>query len=329
MGNGVSGKIGKRPVRHFALALLLVIVLAAGVLCAEAFGGGQEQVTNEDMMKVDQAAELADSFSLLGQPETIPESTKEIVNNVLLSDVPSADYSYSFNGSLDRAVVVSRQGDVDGMNDGTYPEADDSIMPLFVEGIEGSALYLDGNYGVELTDVSLLADSYTISFWFKAEELCDWSPFLVIGSHLTDLDAEQNYISINKKTLDEGEVVVPIFNTVNCILDNSYEVRPSLENKQCIDLGQWNYITVCVDGTQVSETDQTRVMGYLYLNSELIGSAEISKLSLDEEHIKAYVGINCFDRLFRASYDELHIWNERLNENQISAMYAAYGRTDS
>ena len=71
------------------------------------------------------------------------------------------------------------------------------------------------------------------------------------------------------------------------------------------------------------------VMGYLYLNSELIGSGEVSKLSLEEENMYAYVGINCYDRLFRSCYDEIHIWNSLLNENQISAMYAAYQKSAS
>jgi hypothetical protein len=173
-------------------------------------------------------------------------------------------------------------------------------------------------------DVDHLADSYTISFWLKAEQLCDWSPFLVIGSNLLDVDGTQNYLSFNKKSTEEGDTVVPVFNSVNRIVSNSCEVRPSLENKRCVNLNEWTYITICVDGTQVSESDSSKVTGYLYINSEMVGSGEVSKLELDETNLKAYVGINCFDELYRASFDEIHIWNSLLSENQISAMYAAY-----
>ena len=257
------------------------------------------------------------------------ESTKEIVNGTILGSVPAADYSFSFDGSLDNAVAVRREGDVEGFNEGTYPVADAGITPQYVAGMEGQALYLDGSYGVELTGIEGLADSYTISFWFRAEELCDWSPFFLLGSNLLDAGVSQNYISFNKKTTEEGVDVVPIFNTVNCTWGNSCEIRPCSEDTKQIDLGQWNYLTICVDGTQLSETDQTKVMGYLYLNSELIGSGEVSKLSLEEENMYAYVGINCYDRLFRSCYDEIHIWNSLLNENQISAMYAAYQKSAS
>jgi hypothetical protein len=172
--------------------------------------------------------------------------------------------------------------------------------------------------------VENLADSYTISFWMKAEQLCDWSPFLVIGSNLLDVDGTQNYLSFNKKSTEEGDTVVPVFNTVNRVYDNSCEIRPSSESKQCVNLNQWTYITICVDGTQLSESDSTKVTGYLYVNSELVGSGEVSKLELDETNLKAYVGINCFDELYRASFDEIHIWNSLLSERQISDMYVAY-----
>ncbi len=65
-------------------------------------------------------------------------------------------------------------------------------------------------------------------------------------------------------------------------------------------------------------------MGYLYLNSELIGSGEVSLLNMEAENVYAYLGISCYDELFRASYDEVHIWKQLLDESQISSMYTAY-----
>lgn len=263
---------------------------------------------------------------LLGEqePEEPIESTMEIVNDTILSNVPVADYSYSFNGRIDGAKVVTREGDYGGFNDGTYPTENTEKAALYTDGMEGDAVYLDGTYGLELCDVKPLSDSYTISFWMKAEELFDWSPFLTIGSNLLDANVSQNYISFNQKTTEEGEVVVPIFNTINAVWGNSCEVRPSLEDKKCIDLNDWNYITICVDGTQVSENDQTKVMARLYVNSEMVGCSEVSKMCFEETNMKAYIGINCFDKLFRACYDELHIWNQLLNESQINDMYVAY-----
>lgn len=312
------------------MCLLGIILIAAAVPLCTAVSAREEKNREEREAHLEEqeaqagAAQAAVALPTMEQEKPVVESSKEIVRDALLSDVPSADYSYSFDDRLDNSVTVTRSGDVGGFNEGTYPERSDEVLPLFTDGMEGSALYLDGTYGVELLGIEGLADSYTISFWFRADELCDWSPFLMIGSNLLDVDATQNYITFNKKTTEEGEAVVPVFNTINRTCDNSCEVRPSSDNKQCVSLNEWTYITICVDAEQVSETDDMKVTAYLYVNSELVGSGEVSKLSLETENLKAYVGIDCFDELYRASFDEIHIWNSMLDESQISAMYVAY-----
>lgn len=265
------------------------------------------------------------SVSLPGLEPEKPEvdSSKEIVGDVLLSDVPRADFSFSFNGKLNDAAVVVRMDDDGQTNEGTYPEITEDVYPLFTEGIEGEALYLDGSYGVQLLGVDALNESYTISFWFRADEMYDWSPFLLIGSYLMDVGGGQSYLSVNKKTTEEGEEIVPIFNTIDAVFENSCEVRPSMDQKKCIELNDWNYITICVDAS-ASGLEEGRAMGYLYLNSELIGSEEVSKLNMDPANVKAYLGISCYDELFRATYDEVHIWKQMLSESQISSMYTAY-----
>ena len=317
------------------MCLLGIILIAAAVPLCTAVSAREEKNREEREAHLEEqetqagAAQAAVALPTMEQEKPVVESSKEIVRDALLSDVPSADYSYSFDDRLDNSVTVTRSGDVGGFNEGTYPERSDEVLPLFTDGMEGSALYLDGTYGVELLGIEGLADSYTISFWFRADELCDWSPFLMIGSNLLDVDATQNYITFNKKTTEEGEAVVPVFNTINRTCDNSCEVRPSSDNKQCVSLNEWTYITICVDAEQVSETDDMKVTAYLYVNSELVGSGEVSKLSLETENLKAYVGIDCFDELYRASFDEIHIWNSMLNESQISAMYVAYIQEES
>lgn len=333
MTNGVKERLCKKTV----LAGLLGIILAvAAVFTGAVVSAGKEQnIEEQEILSIEQdtqAGPLTQSAVALPSPDQMQpevESSKEIVKDALLSNVPTADYSYSFNDKLDNAIVVTRSGDMGGFNEGTYPEQSDEVLPLFTDGMEESALYLDGTYGVELLGIENLADSYTISFWLRADQLCDWSPFLMIGSNLLDVDGTQNYLTFNKKTTEDGETVVPVFNTINRICDNSCEIRPSSDNKQRVNLNEWTYITICVDGTQVSESDSMKVMGYLYINSELIGSDEISKLTLEAENLKAYVGIDCFDELYRASFDEIHIWNSLLDESQISAMYVAYIQGDT
>lgn len=327
MFDGVEKKPGSTW-RHIGLAMFGLIVVAAFGYMAILGITHQNSVANESAQQETEVEDAAVSAALSElaftqeQPEV--DSSKEIVKDVLLSNVPKADFSYSFNGKLGDAAVVTREGDIGRFNDGTYPEQTQDVLPLFTEGIEGEAIYLDGSYGVELLGMDALSDSYTIAFWFRADELRDWSPFLLIGSHLLDVGGKQSFLSFNKKTTEEGTQVVPIFNTIDAVTGNSCEIRPSMEDKRCISLNVWNYITVCVDASQRVEDDSDKVMGYLYLNSELIGSGQISKLHLEQEDVKAYLGISCFDELFRASYDEVHIWKQVLNESQISSMYTAY-----
>lgn len=324
MGNDNGGKGGTGGMMRRLVPLAAVLLIAAVFVYAAMEGRSQQNSNIQDSVQTETGGyETTVSVALPGLEPDEPEvdSSKEIVNDILLSNVPKADYSYSFNGKLTDAVVVTRAGDEDGFNAGTYPEAAE-VLPLFTEGVEGDAIYLDGSYGVELLGIEALTASYTISFWFRAEELQDWSPFLVIGSHLMDVGGSQSFLSFNKKTTEEGEVIVPVFNTIDAVWNNACEVRPSMDPKQCIFLNEWNYITICVNADEVSE--EGKVTGYLYLNSEMIGSGEVSCLNLDSDNVKAYLGINCFDKLFRASYDEIHIWQYVLDESQISSMYTAY-----
>ncbi len=311
------------------LVSVLIVLLVAAVLIYEAVQSRTKQ-NNDAQESVPVDGSSADALANVALPGLGPEkpevdsSSKEIIKDVLLSNVPKADYSYSFNGKLTDAVVVTRAGDVGRFNEGTYPEMSEDVFPLFTEGVEGDALYLDGSYGVALQGVEPLNESYTISFWFRADELFDWSPFLMIGSHLMDVGGSQSYLSINRKTTEEGEQVVPIFNTIDAALNNSCEVRPSMEQKKWVNLNEWVYITICADASASSGAAEGRAMGYLYLNSELIGSGEVSLLNMEAENVYAYLGISCYDELFRASYDEVHIWKQLLDESQISSMYTAY-----
>lgn len=312
-----------------AVLVAAVLVMAALTGCASFQDGKQNR--NETENAQTQRAVTDDAAVSVTLPEIAPaqdaaevDSSKEIVKDVLLSNVPKADFSFSFNGKLTDAAVVTRAGDEGGFNQGTYPEQTETVSPMFIEGVEGEAVYLDGSYGVELLGVDALSDSYTISFWFRAEELRDWSPFLLIGANLLNAEGNQSLLSFNKKTMEEGTQVVPVFNTIDAAFDNSCEVRPSMEDKRCISLNEWNYITVCVDASQESEEDSSKVMGYLYVNSEMVGSGWVSKLHLEEQNVNAYLGISCFDEMFRAGYDEVHIWKYVLDENQISSMYTAY-----
>lgn len=228
MIDGVNKK-PKNAWRHIGLAVIGLGVAAAFGYMAILGMTHQNNAANESTQQNAGAEDAAVSAALselaFMQEEPEVDSSKEIVKDVLLSNVPKADFSYSFNGKLVDAAVVTRAGDHNGFNEGTYPEQTADVLPLFTEGMEGDAIYLDGSYGVELLGMDALSDSYTIAFWFRADELRDWSPFLLIGSHLLDIGEKQSFLSFNKKTTEEGTQIVPIFNTIDAITGNSCEIR--------------------------------------------------------------------------------------------------------
>lgn len=320
----LMGRLVNSQKRNLVIKTVLVLCFFSMLIGTVVFVEGMEEEEAAEVKAARRAKEDGLEEVLPAMvPEVIPrphetEINKEIVNDMILGDVPAADYSYSFDRQMEGARIVTRP------ENQSYPVENLEKTPLFIEGIEGQGIYLDGSYGVELCDIKPLPDSYTISFWMRVEEVCDWSPFLLIGSNLLDVDETQNYICFNKKTSEEGEDVLPIFNTINANCGNSCEVRPSLEEKACIDLHEWNYITIRVDGEKVSEADPSKVTAYLYINSEMIGSSEVSKMSYEPTNMHAYLGINCFDQLFRVCFDEVRIWNTLLDENQITDMYIAY-----
>lgn len=324
----LAGSEKRIVVLKTAAVLCFLAVLIGTVVLMEGVG---RSAGDAEVMAARRAKESELDASALAVQEEIsrPHEAgihKEIVNDVILGDVPAADYSYSFDKEIRGAKVVVRPIENGEYSSGAYPVEDKGKRPLYTKGIDGEAIYLDGSYGIELCDMQPLAESYTISFWMKVEELYDWSPFMLIGSNLLDAGVSQNYICFNKKTTEDGQDVVPIFNTINAFCGNSCEVRPSLEEKKCIDLYEWNYITIRVDGTKVSEEDTSKVTAYLYINSEMVGSSEVSKMSFVDSNMHAYLGINCYDQLFKVCFDEVRIWNMLLGESQINDMYMAYIR---
>ena len=173
MYNGVKKETGGivRPL----VSISIVLFVAAVLIYAAVQNRTQQNNVTQESAPMDGAS--TDALANVALPELEPEkpevdsSSMEIINDVLLSNVPKADYSYSFNGKLNDSVVVTRAGDEGRFNSGTYPEMSEDVFPLFTEGVEGDALYLDGSYGVALQGVEPLNESYTISFWFRADEL--------------------------------------------------------------------------------------------------------------------------------------------------------------
>ena len=276
-----------------------------------------EQETSEEIGSIkDETAEEA-----IGDGDEVVSTTNEVINSVVLTDIPKAIYSYSFDESLGGAKAVIRKDDSTQNNTGTFPTTVDDSRAIYTSGIEGKAIYLDGTYGIQLSDMKKVGETYTIGFWMKAENFCDWSPFIQIGSDFLDSKGMRNYIALNQKT--DGNPTSPIFNSVQNQYGNSFEIRPDSSDMNCMDTNIWYYIVLVVDGNK-SGTSAHTVEGKLYVAGNLVGSGNVAMGALNNDDLTAYLGINCWDKLFSVYFDEVKVWNQVLGENQINTLYQAY-----
>ena len=246
------------------------------------------------------------------EPEEVTSDTNEVVCGRILDSVPKAVCAYDFEEEANGAQAVVRNG-----GEQMPEEADVALQ--YVDGIDGKALYLDGTYGLRLDETGRLGDSYTVAFWIRADALCDWSPFIHIGYGLLDPDRRCR-LWIGQKT--DGTSVAPILSSEQVKDGTSFEIRPD-RMAETMQLGVWYHIMFTVDGTR-SGGHPNSVYGTLYVSGVKVGEGEVARDVLNADDLEIYLGINCWDELFPAAYDDVRIWDCALDESQTAALYDAY-----
>lgn len=271
---------------------------------------GKEEQEGEETQSAQQDTEETETT----QEEGVVSDTNEVVGDMILENIPKAVYSYSFNETLDNAEVVVR-------NDSeTEPEETDDIEPQYVHGVEDKAVYLDGTYGIKLSDVERVGDSYTIAFWMKAEELYDWSPFIHIGRDLFDPNKRVR-LWLGQKT--DGASVAPIISSERTQTEDSFEVRPGQSMPNTIEPDVWYHIAFTVDGSKQG-SKQGRLLGTLYVAGKYVGEGDIVPDTMNADNFSVYLGINCWDQLYPVAFDDVKIWDQVLDAGQIQELYRAY-----
>ena len=277
-----------------------------------------EDADNPDAEDADGAADEssaddADSAETDADAETedtgVVSETNEVVGDTVLTSIPKSLYSYHFDDDLGNAVVVVRNGAE------TIPEATSDKEPTYVSGKDGKAVYLDGTYGIELKDVNKVGNSYTVAFWMKAEDLYDWSPFIHIGYNLLD-QGNRYRLWIGQK---DGSVA-PIVSSERIIAGEWYEIRPDAS----METNRWYHIALAVDGSRNGGSQTNSVLGTLYVDGQYVCEGPVALDVMNSDSTDVYLGINCWDDLFAASFDDVKIWDQALSGQQISDLYNAY-----
>lgn len=246
-------------------------------------------------------------------------------------------YHFTFDGTDEGLKVVERDENNPGNNTGATHGIKESTHELLTSnGPVGNCVYLDGKYGIELPiEDKIDGNTYTISFWYNADRMGNFTPVFQIGHNIGMADTEEganvSWLNFTKADWGGETKYFPL------VWDrNSNNIWPWVADYANPDYGTktWVMITLVATGeTYEADADgATRVHSKLYVNGEL----KIDSLSEDLDgyaglapdiftasygNFQGLVGINYWDDCFKGFIDDLYIYNQALSDTQVADLY--------
>lgn len=342
--NGKKKGPGNLVVILLIVALIVVLLATGGFIAYQLFFApdSREEEMQEETETMEETAEAettvperAESEAEVAPPTEAPvsetaaavqENMPVVVKGQTLSDLPNTRYSYTFENALDGARAVVRQNDTaEGYNGGTLPEETDDSIAIYEEGVDGQAVRLDGTYGLRLDNVTPVGPTYTVSFWVKAEEYENYTPIFEVGSDFLGEQGGAERLVLNKKENEAGDDIFPVVWSCRNAEESALEFHPWYENtsNSSLSLNTWHHIVLVVEGDKRGNTINF-VQGTLFVDGDRVASGDVAGTAFANPDSMAYLGIDCWDKLFCGSYDELKIWNCALSETQVATLYQAY-----
>lgn len=241
-------------------------------------------------------------------------------------------YEYGFEGTLDGAEAAIRVGDVDGLPvTPTLPTADAGVKAQYGEGVNGQAVYLDSSYGLIL-DAKAIGETYSIAFWVNPARFSNYGPIIQIGEDLLATEGKCAWLNITKT--DWVGDATPIIWSRSEPASMELGTDPNLvwpwyqtayfaaAGGLLLEKNVWSHVVVTVDeskvgmdpvlGTEVPGT----VMSQLYVNGEFVGEGPVAKGTFIGSS-KVYVGINCWDSIFKGYFDDIKLYDTVLTANEV------------
>lgn len=243
-------------------------------------------------------------------------------------------YQYNFDGTTGGAQTAVRVGDVDGLPPTpVLPTADASVAAQFDTGVNGQAVYLDSSYGLIL-DAAAVGNTYSIAFWVNPARFSNFGPIIQIGEDLLDTEGKCAWLNVTKtdwagdiapviwsrsepeslKLGTDPGLVWPWYQTAYFAADQ--------ENGVKLEKNAWNHVVITVDSTKVgmdpvlgTEVPGT-VVSQLYINGEFVGEGPVANGTFINDS-KVYVGINCWDSLFKGLFDDIKIYDVALTSDEV------------
>ena len=251
-------------------------------------------------------------------PEALPE------NPLLYWDFESVD-----------GLKAVEQNKVDGVISGLI---DSEHQILTADGVVGKSLYLDGKYGVQLdmNNLDIADDSYTISFWIYAERLGDFMPIVQMGRNIDSSNTElpTTWINFTRGSWAETYPIVwnrntsiPWANDENGVFPWIAHVTPDT----VMGKNEWCLVTLVVDGNRYTCLDDNgeRIGTRFFLNGELVfdASAEflyypgVAPELFTGSEVAGFIGINYWDSVYKGYIDELTVYDEALTAGQVLSLF--------
>lgn len=206
------------------------------------------------------------------------------------------------------------------------------------QGVYGSALHLDGTYGVRLNDLEKIdLEAYSISFWVCAAEFPLFAPIIQLGSNLgrdPQLGASKwlsIYLSPENGTNISHPTVETYDSSKGAVEFPGIASMLLAEENSDTAVNEWKMITLVVDGkTYTADDGDVHVGTKVYVNGKLSVEANEEKNGiygvlpgvLSGENFEGFIGINYQNNLFHGYVDEVYFFDRALSEESIQKVLA-------
>jgi arabinan endo-1,5-alpha-L-arabinosidase len=171
----------------------------------------------------------------------------------------------------------------------------------YVEGVNGSALNLDGTSGVRLPDNLISSNNYSVSMWLKPAAFTNYTTAFFGGA------SNSSWLSVVPSM--SGTDRTRVWATQGTFFDNG-------ELGYRIPLNTWTHLAMTVDG---DNGDALKI----YINGELeLEAAGFPRVfTVAGESNEFALGVNYWDTPYNGAIDELKIFSGAITAESIDALY--------
>ena len=264
-------------------------------------------------------------------------------------ELPAETFAHiTFDGETDEGYVAVTQVEDPGDNDGaTYGIEPTEATFAYQPGAVGNALYVNGDFGLDLGLEPTNTDTYTVSFWVNADRLSTYGPTLQMGYNMGKAaDAGNNVTWFNVTQSEWGGNSAKIFpivwsrNEASDVADGTdcwpwmYAFDDSIHGKR-----EWAMVTiVCSGEEQTGATGAKTVGAQYYVNGvkvydshdnytnnsyfEYTWDASLAPniMKPGDSEFESLFGINYWDTIFKGFVDDLYIYDTALTAGQVASL---------